>query len=229
MLKITGFIQPACVVMMMTLDDFDGFNDRQLFICPKERHVDCQELTPKDPNIPNLKRVYEIIRDLHNNQTTYTFGQEGQAKFEEYHDELKRRELAIPDDENRRGIIAKAIGQMARVRMILHVLDFAVEEAFQETGENQDLRTRQIPKMSSENTVRAAIAILNHVIETKFVLMPPEAKLENGCSIQASNNPSNQENASREVNYDEMFDVDILIERYDKYCMLRKFCCLKIE
>ena len=68
--------------MMMTLDDFDGFNDRQLFICPKERHVDCQELTPKDPNIPNLKRVYEIIRDLHNNQTTYTFGQEGQAKFE---------------------------------------------------------------------------------------------------------------------------------------------------
>ena len=206
-----------------------GFNDRQLFICPKERHVDYQELTPKDPNIPNLKRVYEIIKDLHNNQTTYTFGQEGQAKFEEYHDELKRRELAIPDDENRRGIIAKAIGQMARVRMILHVLDFAVEEAFKETGENQDLSTRQIPKMSSENTARAAIAILNHVIETKFALMTPEAKLENECSIQTSNNPSNQENASQEANYDEMFHADILTKRYDKYCMLRNFCYLKIE
>lgn len=55
--NITGFIQPAYVVKMMALDDFDGFNDRQLFICPKERDVDYQELTPKDPQIPNLKRV----------------------------------------------------------------------------------------------------------------------------------------------------------------------------
>ena len=216
-LNITGFIQPAYVVKMMALDDFDGFNDRQLFICPKERDVDYQELKPKDPNIPNLKSVYEIIKDLHSNQTTYTFCQEAQAKFEEYHDDLKRRKLAIPDDENRRGIIAKAIGQMARVSMILHVLDFAVEEAFQETGENQDLRTKQIPKMISENTVRAAIAILNHVIETKFALMPPEEKLEDEYSIQASNQVSYQENASQGVNYEEMFHADILIERYDKY------------
>ena len=136
------FIQPVYVVKMMALDDFDGFNDRQLFICPKERDVDYQELAPKDPNIPNLKSVYEIVKDLHSNQTTYTFGQEAQAKFERYHDDLKRRKLAISDDENRRGIIAKAIGQMARVSMILHVLDFAVEEAFQESGDDQDLCTK---------------------------------------------------------------------------------------
>lgn len=125
--NITGFIQPAYVVKMMALDDFDGFNDRQLFICPKERDVDYQELTPKDPQIPNLKRVYQTIKDLHTSHRTYTFDPEAQAKFEQYHDELKRRKLAIPDDENRRGIIAKAIGQMARVSMILHVLDFAVQ------------------------------------------------------------------------------------------------------
>ena len=101
---------------------------------------------------------------------------------------------------------------MARVSMILHVLDFAVEEAFQETGENQELCTKQIPTMISENTVRAAIAILNHVMETKFALMPPEEKLENEYSIQASNDVSNQENALQEVNYDEMFHADILIE-----------------
>ena len=104
---------------MMALDDFDGSNDRQLFICPKERDVDYQELTPKDPNIPNLKSVYEIIKELHSNQTTYTFDQEVHAKFERYHNDLKRRKLAISDGENRRGIIAKAIGQMARVSMIL--------------------------------------------------------------------------------------------------------------
>ena len=169
-----------------------------------------------------MKIVYEIIKDLYSNPTTYTFGQEAQAKFEEYHDNLKRRKLAIPDDENRCGIIAKDIGQMARVSMILHVLDFAVEEAFQESGENQDLHKKQIPKIS-ENTVCAAIVILNHVIETKFALMPPEEKLENEYSIQASNQVSNQENASQAVNYEEMFHADILIER----CMLRKFCYLK--
>ena len=50
--------------------------------------------------------------------------------FKKYHDELKRRKLAITHDENRRGIIAKAIGQMARVCMIVHVLvDNAVEMA----------------------------------------------------------------------------------------------------
>ena len=40
MLNITGFIQPVYIVKMMALDDFDGFNDQQLFICPKERDVD---------------------------------------------------------------------------------------------------------------------------------------------------------------------------------------------
>ena len=69
--------------------------------------------------------------------------------------------------------------------------------------------------MISENTVCAAIAILNHVIETKFALMPPEGKLEDEYSIQASNQVSNQENSSQAVNYEEMFHADILIERYD--------------
>lgn len=123
-LNITGFIQPAYVVKMMALDDFDGFNDQQLFICPKEKNVDYKELAPKDQDIPNLKRVYEIIKELHSNQTTYTYDQEAQGKFQEYHDKMKGRKLTISDDENRHGIIVKAIGQMARVSMILHVLDF---------------------------------------------------------------------------------------------------------
>lgn len=84
-----------------------------------------------------MKRAYEIIKDLHKNQTTYTFSQEAQAKFEAYHNELRRRKLAVLDDENRCGIIAKTIGKMAGVSMMLHVLDFAVEEALQQTGENQ--------------------------------------------------------------------------------------------
>lgn len=92
---------------------------------------------------------------------------------------------------------------MAQVSTILHVLDFGVEKVFQETGENQDLRTKQILKMIPENTICAAIAIHNHIIETKFALMPPEEKLEDEYSIQASNHVSNQENALQGVIYEE--------------------------
>ncbi len=80
------------------LDDFDGFNDRKIFICPKERKVDYQELTPKDPQIPNLKHVYQIIQDLHTSQKMFTFDPELQAKFEQYQDESKRRKLTITDE-----------------------------------------------------------------------------------------------------------------------------------
>ena len=216
--NITGFIQPAYVVKMMALDDFDGFNDRQLFICPKERDVDYQELTPKDPQIPNLKRVYQMIKDLHTSHTTFTFDPEAQAKLEQYHDELKRRKLAIPNDENRRGIIAKAIGQMARVSMILHVLDFAVEAAFEETltGQEKDPIPKEIPRMIAETTVATAITILNHVIETKFALMPPEEKLQDETTSKANIAP-NEENASQPVDYDQMFHADTLMERYHRY------------
>jgi len=43
-LNITGFIQPAYVVKLLSQDDFDGFNDRQLYVCPVERDVDYDEL-----------------------------------------------------------------------------------------------------------------------------------------------------------------------------------------
>lgn len=60
-LNITGFIQPAYVVKLLAQDDFDGFNDRQLYVCPAERDVDYDELVPFDSTVhPELKRVYEI-------------------------------------------------------------------------------------------------------------------------------------------------------------------------
>ena len=201
----------------MALDDFDGFHDRQLFICPKERDVDYQELTPKDPHFPNLKRVYQMIKDLHTRHTTFTFDPDAHVKFELYHDELKRRKLATPDDMNRRGIIDKALGHMVRVSMILHVLDFAVEAAFEETltGQEKDPIPKEIPEMVTETTAATAVTILNHVIETKFALMPPE-ELQNEPTTKANIAP-NEENASQPVDYDQMFHADTLKERYDRY------------
>jgi len=71
-LNITGFIQPAYVVKLLTQDDFDGFNDRQLYVCPAERDVDYDELIPFAPTTnPQLKSVYEIIGNFHKTPFTY--------------------------------------------------------------------------------------------------------------------------------------------------------------
>lgn len=65
-LNITSFIQPAYVVKLLSQDDFDGFNARQLYVCPAERDVDYDELVPLDPTTnPQLKCFYEIIGNYH--------------------------------------------------------------------------------------------------------------------------------------------------------------------
>ena len=70
--KITGFIQPAYVVKLLSQDDFDGFNDRQLYVCPVERDVDYDKLVPFDPTTkPQVKRVYDIIGNFHKASVTY--------------------------------------------------------------------------------------------------------------------------------------------------------------
>ena len=134
-LNITGFIQPAYVVKLLSQDGFDGVNDRQLYnyVCLVERDVDYDELVPFDPTTnPQLKRVYKITANFHKAPVNYKVDKDAHELFKNYRDELKRIKLPIEFDENRRGIIAKAIGQMARVCMIVHVLDNAVEMAQRE-------------------------------------------------------------------------------------------------
>ena len=174
-MNITGFIQPAYVVKMLSQDDYDGYNDRQLYVCPEERDVDYDSLVPFDPTtIPHLKSVYQLIQENHEVNTTYTFDHDAHIVFKEFHDELKTRKIAIRHDENRRGIIAKAIGQMARVCMIVHVFDFSVDAAFKEIN---DLPSSNIPCTIGKTSALQAKTTINHVIDTKFTMMPPEEKI----------------------------------------------------
>ena len=171
-LNIIGFIQPAHVVKLLAQDDFDGFNDRQLYVCPAERDVDYDELIPFDPTTkPQLKSVYEIIGNFHKTSVTYKMDKDAHELFKKYHDELKRRKLAITHDENRRGIIAKAIAQMARVCMIVHVLDNAVAMANLEldTDEHNDSQA-QLSSIVGKRSALQAIAIMNYVLTIQLYL-----------------------------------------------------------
>ena len=104
--------------------------------------------------------------------------EEAHELFKSYYDELKQRKLYIKYDENRRGIIAKAIGQMARVCMIVHVLDKAVEMAQRERDMVEHNDTDQVSSTIGKRSALQAIAIMNYVVDTKFAMMPPEEKLQ---------------------------------------------------
>ena len=233
-LNITGFIQPAYVVKLLSQDDFDGFNDRQLYVCPVERDVNYDELVPFDPTTnPQLKRVYEIIGNFHKAPVTYKMDKDAHKLFKNYHDELKRRKLSIKFDENRRGIIAKAIDQMAHVCMIVHVLDNAVEMAQWEldTDEHNDTQD-QVSSTIGKHAALQAITIMNYIVDTKFAMMPPEEKLQDAPepALSTSAVPVNAENSSQTpASY---FPQETLTDLYGKYVkkvLLHKGTVVKVS
>lgn len=81
-----------------------------------------------DPTLPNLKRVFRRIKEVHMKMVHYTFDEDGKQAFIVAHDELCERKLAIPDDEDKRGVLSKAKGQLARLAMILHSLMIALAD-----------------------------------------------------------------------------------------------------
>lgn len=111
--NMCGFIQPSFIVSMLQSSDPDGFNDRQFFVCPEEVEFKYADLkVPMDSTIPKLDEVFKSIKIAHLNRVCYTFNEEAQCKFISFHDELCTRKLGIVDDEDRRGILSKAKGQL---------------------------------------------------------------------------------------------------------------------
>ena len=91
---------------MLNACDPDGFNDRQFFVCPQEVEYKYDQLkVPMDPSIPILKHLFSRIKDVHKK----TFDENGKQAFIVAHDELCERKQAIPDDEDRRGVLSNYV------------------------------------------------------------------------------------------------------------------------
>ena len=73
-------------------------------------------------HIPNLKAIFEVVRD---SETAYTLAREAFEAFTTVYDKLVRQTMWVKD-ENAQGILAKASGYSARVAMVLHALEQAV-------------------------------------------------------------------------------------------------------
>ncbi len=187
---MSGFIQPAFVVNMLAKPDVDGFNDRQLFDCPPEVDYKYEDLkVPMDTTHPSLTTIFRIIRAIHSNKLEYTMSDEAINNFITYHDTLVERKQAIPDDENRRGVLSKAKGQFARLALVVHVLNQAVDQA-QEIHSTEQAAYDQNHwcTVVGEEAVACAEVLMNHFIEQKFCLMPPEVVVaaEQNLSVLAS-------------------------------------------
>ena len=76
---------------------------------------------PMDPTIGSLEDIFRRIKRAHQEMVMCKFDAAAQAVFIKAHDELCRRKNAIPDDEDRRGILqlSKARGQPARMAIFL--------------------------------------------------------------------------------------------------------------
>ena len=170
--NMCGFIQPAFILSMLDTSDPDAFNDRQFFICPEEVEYMYSDLkVPMDPAVVKLENIFRRIKYSHQDKmATYTFDDAAQAAFIEAHDKLCTRKLQIPDDEDRRGILSKARGQLARIAMIIHALEQAIQTPINEDCPNiADWNTTV-----EENSVKKAETIITYIIEVKFALMQPE-------------------------------------------------------
>ena len=176
--NMASYIQPAFVVNMLAKPDIDGFNDRQMVNCPPEVDVKYNDLrVPMDSTLPPLAKIFRTIRSKHTNNVVYTLSDKTMRKFILYHDALVDRKLAIPGDENHRGVLSKARGQFARLAMVIHVLNQAVDEA-QEIYTTEQAAVAASPSdwctEVGEDAVAFAEVVMNHFISHKFCLMPTE-------------------------------------------------------
>ncbi len=132
-----------------------------------------------DPSVPNLQDIIRKIKEVHAKMVQYTFEEDGKQAFIVEHDELCDCKQAIPDDEDRRGVLSKAKGQLVRLAMILHVLRMAL------------VGVPEWDPMVTKEDVDHAKVIIDFIIDQKFRLMPPEIKVASAATYSCPNVPDN--------------------------------------
>ena len=128
---------------------------------------------PIPDDIPSLKQVYEVLIAVHGRddeeskelpEATYTFSDDALKVFASEHDRYVEWRHQINDDEQRRGVIAKATGQLARLCGIL----FALEQAFAVVEDEGDLDVDTWEFEIDESACQKAVMIMQYLIHQKI-------------------------------------------------------------
>ena len=171
--NMCGFIQPTFILNMLDSNDPDAFNDRQFFICPEEVEYMYGELkVPMDPTVGQLEDIFRRIKAAHQNEIVYTFSDDAQVVFIRAHDDLCTRKISIKDDEDRRGILSKSKGQLARMAMVIHSLEQAVTVPMPSNDvQPENSQGSEWTSIIESTSVMKAETIMKYIIEQKFALM----------------------------------------------------------
>ena len=165
--NVTGFIQPSYVYDMLTNSpDADGLNDRQLFDFPPDREVFLDDLkVPMPPDTADLKELFIEIMEQHKKKRVYTLENEAYEAYKGIHDELVKMKLKT-HNENAQGILSKARGYAARIAMIVHALEQALDRITTDSTPS-DYWMTTVTKMA----VKAAGVIISHFNNQKFIML----------------------------------------------------------
>ena len=178
--NMTGFIQPEYAVIMLEKPDPGGFYDRQLIDCPPERHVKFSDMIPIDSSLPPLSLIFHIIRKEHSERNLYTLNDDATKEFELHYDRMVES-IKQCEDGNKKGIFSKAQGQCARLALVFHVIDQALEWAkaihLSNTGQEHPPPERegQWNLVIGKKAVEFGSVMIDHFIDQKFLLMPSPA------------------------------------------------------
>ena len=164
--NVTGFIQPAFVYEMLNqVPDADGLNDRQLFDFPPERELLLDELVvPMPPDTPDLLKLFLSVYKNHKENHTYTLEGEFYSEYRKLHDRLVSDKLRS-NNEDVQGILSKARGYCARIAMVIHSLEQALESiATSSPTPHWDCNV-------SHQAIKAASMITEHFNQQKFIML----------------------------------------------------------
>lgn len=179
--NVAGFVQTDVIVNLLNGNDYDGFADRQFFVCPAEIDVDYDEMKEMPEDVPNFKDIFSILDEQHRPEnTTYSFEDDAHLEFVAFHDDLnERKRQENRRDRDRKSVLAKAKGQVVRLASVIYALHQAITTSKDPTQEWSYV----IPK----EHLSKAIVLMNYLIEQKFALGKPPTQVASSTAQDTSN------------------------------------------
>ena len=198
--NIAGFIQPDVIVTLLNGNDYDGFCDRQFFVCPPELDKDYDEIIQPPSDVADLKDVFRLLDKQHNNTTsnTYLLSKEAHNEFVAFHDELNARKRAQHRrDRDRKSVLSKAKGQVVRLAAVMYAIHQAITSVATEGNDDEETQpwTFEIPA----DFFQKAANLTNFCIEQKFYLGKPAFVPATAANVDQSNDTAIDEHRIKRV------------------------------
>ena len=140
-IAIAGFIQPDGIVTLLNGTGYDGFCDRQFFVCPPELDKDYDEIVQPLSDVVDLKDVFRLLDKRLNNTTSNIcpLSKEAHNEFVAFHDELNVRKRARHRrDRDQKSVLSKVKGQVVRLAAVMYAIHQAIASV-----ENEDVMRKK--------------------------------------------------------------------------------------